>query len=106
VLLGCDHSFVAFEGNPASSVSPWSVAPRDEHAGFVDDVKRGCERVSSEDPDEATQLCSDLSDLEDDVDFGVHSLGESDELVGGAELREPFPKQGSDCSVGSFDNFL
>ena len=49
------------------------------------------------------QLRSNFSDLEDDVDLSVHCLEESDEFVGCAESREPFPKQGSDCSVESFD---
>ena len=33
-----NNSFVTFEGDPASSVSTWTVSPRDEDAGFVDDV--------------------------------------------------------------------
>ena len=86
VLPGRDDSFVTFEGDPASSVSSWTVSPRDEDAGFVDDVERGCKGVPLEDSDEALQLCSYFSDLKDDVDFGVHSLEESDEFVG-----EPLP---------------
>ena len=100
---GRDNSFAAFEGDPASSVSPWSVAPSDEDASLVDDVERGRERVPLEDSDKAPQLCSDFSDLKDDVDLGVHGLEKSDEFVGGTELREPFPKQGPDCSVKGFD---
>ena len=103
VLPGRDNPSVTFEGDPASSVSSWSVAPRDEHASLVDDVEGGCEGVPLEDPDEAAQLCSHFADLEDDVDSGVHCFEESDELVGCAELREPFPKQGPDCSVKGFD---
>ena len=93
------NSFVTFEGDPASSVPSWTVSPRDEDAGFVYDVERGRERVPLEDSDEAPQLCSYFSNLKDDVDSGVHSLEEPDELVGCAELREPLPKQGPDSSV-------
>jgi hypothetical protein len=103
VLPGRDNLSVAFEGDSASSFSPWSVAPGDEDAGLVDDVESGGEGVSLEDSDEALQLRSDFSDLKDDVDSGVHSLEESDELVGCAESCEPFPKQSSDCSVEGFD---
>ena len=103
VLPGRDHPSVTFEGDPASSVSSWSVAPRDEHASLVDDVERGCEGVPLEDSNEASQLCSYFSNLKDDVDSGVHCFEESDEFVGGTELREPFPKQGSNCSVESLD---
>jgi hypothetical protein len=93
VLPGCDQPFVTFEGDSASSVSSWSVAPCNEDAGFVDDVEGWCEGVSLEDPNKASQLRSDFSNLEDDVDFGVHRLEESDEFVGDSEFCEPLPEQ-------------
>ena len=46
VLPGRDDSSVAFERDPASSVSSCAVAPGDENASLVDDVKGGREGVS------------------------------------------------------------